>query len=292
MTDMFSAIAKDEDDRSEATGNGRAKIAAVARAKRKFSSFVGSGPDREDKISFIQSDILATVVAACEEHGVTERARIQSVLNDVMASLRSAKSEEEEAEEELDNEYEERLKREAASKTAWNFDKKKDSDKDSDDDSDDDSDSDSNDKPKGEKDDDKKESSVHVAEVPTGDTYAQETVDLPTATADGSTTGLADKGSPEIDESQVPEGGLDPIDVPSNAHKQEMQEIRPKDFEEKLKEFDPAQSPVHDQVDPSKAIGEEQVGDRTDTFGTPEGQASAVTSAAVPTSLWRVETGE
>lgn len=250
MTDMFSAIAKDEDARSEATGNSRAKIAAVARASRKFASFVGTGPDREDKISFIQSDILATVVAACEEHGVTEKARIQSVLDDVMASLRSAKTEEEKAEEDeeqLDEEYEDRLKREAANK---------------------------------------------VAEVPTGDTYHQEIVDLPTATADGSTTGLADKGSPEINESQVPEGGLDPIDVPSNAHKQEMQEIRPKDFEEKLKEFDPAQSPVHDQVDPSKPIGEEQVGAQTGTFGTPEGQASAVTSAAEPTSLWRVETGE
>jgi hypothetical protein len=68
-----------------------------------------------------------------------------------------------------------------------------------------------------------------------------------------------------------------------------MQEIRPKDFEEKLNEFDPAHSPVHDQIDGSKPIGEEQVGDRTDTFSTPEGQGSAVTSASQPTSVWRVE---
>lgn len=247
MTDMFSVIASTEDESSRASGMSRAEISSVSRVTHKFAKFVSSSPaEAEERIDFLKQDILNTVVAACGEHGISEREDIQAVLTKAMDSLRAASKTEEETEEEqeeLDDEYEARLEREASTK---------------------------------------------VAEVPTGDTYHQETVDLPTSTADGSTTGLGG-GVPEMSTGQVPESGLDPIDVPSNKNRGEMQEIRPKDFEEKLVEFDPAHSPVHEQVDVDKPIGEEQVGERTDTFSTPEGQASAVTSAASHTSRWRVE---
>ncbi len=204
MSDLFSVVAKLDDENSRETGLRRAKIAAVSRVDSKFAKYVGSGDEAEDRIDFLRQDILDTVVAACNEHGISEKGDVQSVLNDAMASLRVA-------------------------------------DKD-------------------------------------GDSYAKETVTLPKADESG-----LGSPSPAINKDKVPEKGLDPIDVPSSKNKGEMQEIAPTDHLDKLKEFDPAHSPVHDQVDIESPIGDEQVGDRTKTFSTPEGQSSAVTSS------WRIE---
>lgn len=107
----------------------------------------------------------------------------------------------------------------------------------------------------------------------TGDTYTQETVSLPNSKGDGA-TGL---GSEFIEN-----GTATSADVPSKAHPSEMQAVRP-DNADTLKADPDLVSDTGKQVNPDTAIGEEQVGDRTDTFSTPEGQASAVTSR------WRVE---
>lgn len=66
-----------------------------------------------------------------------------------------------------------------------------------------------------------------AADVETGDTFDQETVDLPTAGVEG----LSEVGSPKIDKGSVPgdmagnEGGLKPIDVPSKQHPVEVQDL-------------------------------------------------------------------
>jgi len=282
MSDMFSVIAKLEDDDSHKRNTGRAAIASVSRVQQKFAKFVGSSSDAEERIELIQSDILATVKEACAEHGLTEHADIQTALDAAMSSLRQAANPVEVA------------------NSVVNYERPRDTTcpdcgapvdvstmecpvcgggageiLDPPHPGEVDGDIDAATRKYHE---DRKKQLYEAVGSKTadadGDTYTQSTESLPTSTADGSTTGLGGEF--------IENGTATSADVPSKANPSEMQGIAP-DNADTLKQDPDLVSETGKQVDVDSPIGEEQVGDRTDTFPTPEGQGSAVTSR------WRVE---
>lgn len=94
--------------------------------------------------------------------------------------------------------------------------------------------------------------------------------------SDGS--GLGDTGAVPTDESKVPNEGLKPIDVPSNRHPHEIQEITDHaDYNDG--DFDPS-SPTRDRVNIDTTMqSEHNVAPNTDTWTGTEGFADPVTSA-------------
>lgn len=119
----------------------------------------------------------------------------------------------------------------------------------------------------------------HVAaDVETGDTYAQERVDVATGP----------DASPKIDKGKSGDEtgwNLKPIEVPSERHPSEQQS--PTDRADyNSEDFDPS-SPVRDRVDADTPMQpEHNVADKTETWTGTEGQASPVTSAVL--SKWTV----
>lgn len=124
----------------------------------------------------------------------------------------------------------------------------------------------------------------HVAaDVETGDTYAQERVDLLANKTDG-----LGGPSPKIDKGKSGDEtgwNLEPIDVPSERHPTEQQSATDRaDYTSEA--FDPS-SPVRDRVDADTPMQpEHNVADKTETWTGTEGQASPVTSAVL--SKWTV----
>ena len=126
----------------------------------------------------------------------------------------------------------------------------------------------------------------HVAagvEVETGDTYAQDRVDLPSNKTDG-----LGGPSPKIDKGKSGDEtgwNLEPIDVPSERHPTEQQSATDR-ADYTSEDFDPS-SPVRDRVDADTPMQpEHNVADKTETWTGTEGQASPVTSAVL--SKWTV----
>ena len=126
-----------------------------------------------------------------------------------------------------------------------------------------------------------------AAEVETGDTFSQESVDLPAADE----SGLGSEGSPKIDKGKVPgdmagnEGGLKPIDVPSKQHPSEMQDLG-KDTPDYWSDL-PGPSETGKSIDADSPLQPEfNVAPNTDTWSGTDGQADPVTSAVL--SKWVV----
>lgn len=133
------------------------------------------------------------------------------------------------------------------------------------------------------------EASRLAADVETGDTFVTERLDLGT---DSGKNGVQDVGSPKIDKSQVPggggipgEGGLDAIDVPSNQHPSETQ-----DMHETPDYWEPPIGPSETgkSIDAQEPLAPETyAADNTDTWTGTEGQANPVTSKL---SKWQILT--
>lgn len=122
---------------------------------------------------------------------------------------------------------------------------------------------------------------AQAADVPTGDTYESERIDL-----GANDSGLQDEGSPKINMEKVPEGGLDPIEVPSVRHPLERQNIRdvPEygDRHDGPEVADPTKGP-RERVDAGEPMQpEHHVAPRTDTWSDKGNQASPVTSSVEP----------
>jgi hypothetical protein len=117
-------------------------------------------------------------------------------------------------------------------------------------------------------------SSIRRADVETGDSYQSETVSLPTADE----SGLGSEGSPKIDKGKSGDHtgwSLDPIDVKSERHRLEKQDVATKaDYNNP--DFDPS-SPVRERQDATKATDPQNSGPTKSWTGT-EGQAEPVTS--------------
>lgn len=114
--------------------------------------------------------------------------------------------------------------------------------------------------------------------VETGDSYTQETVDLPKADQ----TGLGEP-SPKIDKKDVPNGGLSAIDVPSAAHPSETQNVSDTteygDRHDGPAVADPTKSP-RETVDADTATQPEfHAAPNTDTWSDKGTQAEPVTSS-------------
>lgn len=119
---------------------------------------------------------------------------------------------------------------------------------------------------------------VVAADVETGDTYAQERVDVATGP----------DASPKIDKGNSGDQtgwNLKPIEVPSERHPSEQQSATDR-ADYNAEDFDPS-SPVRDRVDADTPLQpEHNVADNTETWTGTEGQASPVTSNVL--SKWTV----
>lgn len=130
---------------------------------------------------------------------------------------------------------------------------------------------------------------ITAADTETGDTFWSERVTLPKADQ----TGFGSEGSPKIDKGRVPKDGLKPVDVPSNAHPSEMQDIAEQaNYDTQTDqganaEPDSTRSPF-ERVNPDTPMQpEHHKAPRTKTWNGTEGLADPVTSH----SKWAVLDG-
>lgn len=131
---------------------------------------------------------------------------------------------------------------------------------------------------------DTKESSTKTADH--GDSYHTETVDLGTTTSDEA---WSQEGSPAINKSQVPEDGLDAIDVPSKRHPTEQQSVTKAPTAEELATADHAESDVATRVDADTPMQPEFTQGEGGTWSGTDGQATPVTSSVE--AKWSVTDG-
>lgn len=285
---VFEAIEKTASAEQERLAGTRAVIAVQERATEKFAKYVGNAKSEDEKVyrlSFIESDLRAIAAEAAADYEFGDVQRLYEAGHAAVSGGHKS---------DCSCGF-------CANKGA--FGKDKDEEKDEADDkkgeTKDDDDKD-DEKPESKKPWESKTASVaglevgrleytagvdlresmwHVSDVETGDSYAAETLDLGSTTGEDSTS---TQGSPSIDKSRVPDGGLKPIDVPSNLHPSEQQGIHEEpDYEKDL----PGVSNTGEHQDGDKSVSPPDTA-RTDTWTGTEGLADPVTSSRV--AKWSV----
>lgn len=285
---LFSVLASQDAAEQERIARGRATIAVQTRAKQRFETFVSKATtpeEREARIEVIASDLDKIAEEVIAEHGFLTLDEARAAGREALGgghpagctcgfcknkgNLPGA-----EKDDDGDEDDEPMEDKESSIKTAC------------------DDCEDCKEECTGHEDMktskiDIKQASASAAEFPwehvaadveTGDTYAQERVDVATGP----------DASPKIDKGKSGDEtgwNLKPIEVPSERHPAEQQSATDR-ADYNSEDFDPS-SPVRDRVDADAPMQpEHNVADKTETWTGTEGQASPVTSAVL--SKWTV----
>ena len=284
MSELFGLLEKEASEEQERTSGTRAVIAAQTRVKERFEKFLASSEDDlEAKLSLIDDEVRKIALDVCNEYTYADSEKVYLAATAVLGGGHAAdcscgfcenKGKLPGASDDDDGDKDEDDSKESSVKVACSGDCEGCDD---------------------EHCSAKKESAVsprfipefpweHVAaDTETGDSYSQESVDLPTADA----SGLADVGSPKIDKSKSGDHtgwDLPDIEVPSNRNQKEEQSA-PERADYNSEDFDPS-NPVRERVDADSPMQPEfNVAPNTETWTGTESQAAPVTSSVAKWSI-------